>query len=98
MPSHNPYLKKATLEVVENQLCAGEPPETKQTLDRLIAAGHSTTEAKELIGCVLICEIYEIMRNSRPFDRERYVKGLEGLPTPPWDQPDGPYAEKSSGR
>jgi len=37
----NPYLKEAFLEVVENQLRDNDPPETKETLTRLIAAGHS---------------------------------------------------------
>ena len=94
MSTHNPHLKKATLEVVDNQLRAGDPPETKQTLDRLMAGGHSKANAKELIGCVLMCEMYEIMRYGRSFDHERYVKGLEGLPTLPWNQPDGPYKER----
>ena len=37
----NPRLKASFLEVVENQLKANDPPETKQTLDRLVAQGIS---------------------------------------------------------
>lgn len=37
----NPRLKASFLEVVDNQLRANDPPETRQTLDRLIAEGIS---------------------------------------------------------
>jgi len=33
----NPHLKAAILQVVDNQILANDPPETKQTLDRLIS-------------------------------------------------------------
>jgi hypothetical protein len=48
----NPRLKVAILQVVDNQLRANDPPEIKQTLDRLISEGYSKKKAKELIGCV----------------------------------------------
>lgn len=41
-PKHeesNPQLRASFLEVVDNQLKANDPPETRQTLDRLIAQG-----------------------------------------------------------
>jgi hypothetical protein len=38
-PTTNPYLKETILEVVENQLRENNPPETQQTLMRLLAAG-----------------------------------------------------------
>ena len=43
---HNPRLKASFLEVVDNQLKANDPPETRQTLDRLIAQGISQEDAK----------------------------------------------------
>jgi len=46
----NPRLKLLILQAVDNQLRANDPPETKQTLDRLISEGYSKKEAKELIG------------------------------------------------
>ena len=49
----NPYLKSAILDVVDNQLQANDPPETRQTFDRLISEGYSEDEAKKLIGCVV---------------------------------------------
>jgi hypothetical protein len=37
----NPYLKSAILEVVDNQLKANDPPETRKTLKRLPTEGYS---------------------------------------------------------
>jgi hypothetical protein len=77
--SHNPYLKAAILEVVENHLREGDPPETRQTLERLMAAGHSESQAKEMIGSAVVGEIWAMLYEGKPFDRERFVGLLEGL-------------------
>ena len=42
----NPHLQAAIMEVVENQLRNNDPPQTRQTYERLIEAGHSEKEAK----------------------------------------------------
>jgi hypothetical protein len=38
------------LEVVENQIRDNDPPETRQTLDRLLAEGYTADEARRLIS------------------------------------------------
>ena len=81
----NPYLKSAILEVVENQIQANDPPETKQTFNRLLSEGHSEEEARELIGCVVSSEIFDVLKNQEPFNPKRYVKALNKLPKLPWD-------------
>ena len=43
-------VKDAFMEVVVNQLETGDPPETRATLERLMAAGHSNSEAMQLIA------------------------------------------------
>jgi len=48
----NPRLKVIILQVIDNQLQENYPPETKQTLDRLISKGCAKEEVKEPIGCV----------------------------------------------
>ena len=78
-----PHLKATILEVVDNQLRANDPPETRSTLDRLIAEGYSETAAKELIGCVVTSEIYDVMKNKEEFDRQRFVDALNKLPQLP---------------
>jgi hypothetical protein len=83
---HNPRLKAAILQVVENQLRDNNPPETRQTYDRLRAEGHSDQEVRRLIGCVVASEIFDILKQQKPFDRDRYVKALARLPKLPWEE------------
>ncbi len=82
----NPHLQAAILEVVENQLRGNDPPQTRQTFNRLIEAGHSEKEAKRLIGCVVSAEIFDVLKKNEPFNLDRFVKGLDKLPTMPWEE------------
>ena len=77
-------MQAAILEVVENQLRNNDPPQTKQTLERLIKTGHSEKEAKRLIACVVSAEIFDVLKKNQPFDLDRFVKGLNKLPAMPW--------------
>jgi hypothetical protein len=79
----NPHLQAAIMQVVENQLRSNDPPQTKQTLRRLIQTGHSEKEAKRLIACVVSAEIFDVLKKNQPFDLDRFVKGLNKLPTMP---------------
>jgi hypothetical protein len=79
----NPYLQSAILEVVENQLESNDPPETRQTYERLLREGHSEDEAKKLIGAVVAAEMFWIMKQEKPFDQDRFVKALARLPEIP---------------
>ena len=76
----NPHLKSVILEVVNNQLQANDPPETRQTFDRLISEGYSEEEAKKLIGCVVTSEIFDVLKKQEPFKPERFAKALNELP------------------
>jgi hypothetical protein len=82
----NPHLRRAILEVVENQLRDNNPPETKATLQRLIAEGVSHKEATELIACVVSTEIFEVLKSKRPYDNARFVAALHALPRLPWEK------------
>jgi len=75
----NPHLKAAILEVVENQISDGDPPETQQTLKRLLAAGYSRKQAIEMIGSALVEEIWAMMHDHKPFDQARFTALLEKL-------------------
>jgi hypothetical protein len=79
----NPHLKETILEVVDNQLNANDPPETRSTLDRLISEGHSEENAKELIACVVTSEIFNVMKKQEEFKPQRYVDALNKLPQLP---------------
>jgi hypothetical protein len=56
--SFNPHLKAAILEVVENQIREGDPPETRQTFERLLATGYSRKQATKMIGSAVVEEIW----------------------------------------
>lgn len=75
----NLRLKKLILEVVDNQLADNDPPVTKETYDRLIAAGYSAQEAKEKIGAVVIEEIYDVLKENQPYDEKRYAAALRNM-------------------
>lgn len=79
----NPRLKSAVIAVVENQITSNDPPETNQTLNRLKAEGFSEKEAKELIGSVVVAEVFSVMESGTPFDLTRYVSALNNLPERP---------------
>jgi len=75
----NPHLKAAILEVVENQISNGDPPETRQALERLLATGYSRKQAIEVIGSALVEEIWTMLHDHKPFDRARFSALLERL-------------------
>ncbi len=81
-------LRETFFEVVDNQIRGGEPPETKQTYDRLIAKGFSAFETKQMIASAIVVEMYDIMKHGREFDENRYVCHLLALPTPPFEEDD----------
>ncbi len=83
---HNPELRRAILEVVDNQLRDGTPPETRQTLERLMREGCSEAKARELIGCVVTCEIFDVLKSGQPYQEARYLAALRALPRLPWEE------------
>jgi formate dehydrogenase maturation protein FdhE len=83
MEEYNPRLRAAILSVVDNQLRKKDPPETRETLDRLMNEGFSKADAKVLLGQVVAVELYCISKEKRPFNRERFVRNLQNLPAEP---------------
>ena len=79
-------MRRAILEVVENQLRDGTPPETRATLERLMADGCSREEAVKYVGCVVSTEIFDVLKNREPFNESRFVAALEALPRLPWEK------------
>ena len=76
----NSNLKASILEVVDNQLKSNDPPETRQTFNRLMREGYSEKMSKELIGAVVSSEIFEVLAKQEPFDLSRFVIALNKLP------------------
>ncbi len=79
----NPRLRAAFLTAVEKQLKDNDPPESRQTYERLIREGHSEIEAKELIGAAIAAETYYILKENQTFNHDRFVKNLNRLPRLP---------------
>ena len=83
MNKSSPKLKGTILEAVNNQLKSGDPPETRQTLNRLIAEGISEKDAKIYIGQAIAIEIFNVMKQGETFNLGRYRKNLSRLPEEP---------------
>jgi hypothetical protein len=81
----NPRLKKAILQAISNQLRINDPPETKETLNRLMAEGYSKQQSMEMIGAVLSTHIYDMLKEQREYDNESYVRDLNKLPKYLWE-------------
>ena len=78
-------LKASILEVVNKQLKAGDPPETRQTFNRLIGEGISEADAKIYIGQAVAVEIFNVMKHNESFNLDRYRKNLSRLPEEPYE-------------
>lgn len=71
------------IEAVENQLEDNDPPETKETLERLISEGETRENALRHIACALAIEIFGALKHRQPFDLQRYQNNLKALPEEP---------------
>ena len=78
--NHNPHLKAAFLEAAENQLRDNDPPETRQTFERLLKAGFNGQDAKLLIASAIAAESYAILKTQTVFNRDRFARNLDRLP------------------
>ena len=81
----NMALRKALFDIVRKQVRGNNPPETRVTLERLMAAGHTREEATELIAMVVSSEIFDVLKEMQPYNESRYVSALRALPRLPWD-------------
>lgn len=86
MTSDSDIARNAIFEVLDNQLKESDPPETRDTLDRLLESGHTEEEARRLIACVLASEVVVVVREGRVYDHAGYVNALHALPKLPWDE------------
>jgi hypothetical protein len=80
----NPILHVTIHQTIENQLAAKDPPVVHETLERLMRSGLSRHEAIHAIGSVLSVEIWEILKQDRPYDDARYERGLRQLDAQEW--------------
>ncbi len=79
------FLKKQFLDIVDNQTKANDPPETKQTLNRLKEMGYGDHDARMLIAQCVVVEMFDILKHGRLFDQKRYINNLNRLPKEPFE-------------
>jgi len=58
----NEILRKQILEIIKNQLRDNDPPETKNTYDRLIKSGYDDFQTRQMIGQCLAVELFDAMK------------------------------------
>jgi hypothetical protein len=73
-------VRDAVLDTVLNQIDTGDPPEARQTYDRLIDGGASNSQALQLMSAALKVEMSRMLTESTPFDNERYSAALKKIP------------------
>lgn len=73
-------VRDAMLDTVLNQIETGDPPETKTTYDRLVAAGQSHNQALQLIAAQLRVEMNRMLSEATPFDNRRFAELLAKIP------------------
>ena len=78
--------RAAMLEAIETQIRSNDPPETRQTFERLLQEGYPLEEALKLLASALVGELFGVLKNESQYDHARYVANLQRLPRLPWDK------------
>jgi len=81
----NEILREQVLKIVDNQLKGNDPPEAKQTFERLTGLGYDADDARIYIAQCVAIETYHILKDGEPFNKERYIKNLNKLPEEPFE-------------
>jgi uncharacterized protein HemY len=71
--SNDKTVRDAMLDTVLNQINANDPPEARNTFDRLIDEGASNSQALRLMADALRVEMNRMLSEATPFDNERYA-------------------------
>jgi len=86
MEEHDPQLKAAFLDLVEEQLAHDDPPEVRQAFERLKKEGNSEEDARLYVAQAACTEVWDIIRNGNAFNLERYIRNLKNLPEEPSEE------------
>jgi hypothetical protein len=74
------FLIEAMHHIVANQLLADDPPVTWQTVQRLTALGYGWRNIMHMIAGVVSEDVYNMLKEKRPFDLAGYTQRLDELP------------------
>ena len=78
--------RAAMLAAIETQIRSNDPPETRQTFERLMQEGYPLEEALKLLASALVGELFGVLKNQSEYDHARYVANLQRLPRLPWEK------------
>ena len=78
------FAGEAVFEAINNQIQGQNPPETKQTYDRLMKEIKNHDEVMKYIGVVMMAEILDILKSRKPFNKKRYIGRSNKLPDISW--------------
>jgi len=70
----NPYIQ-----VVDDHLESGDPPDTKKAVEALLARGRSPGQAKQIVAEVVKAEMGEMLAAGRDFDNAKYAAALQRM-------------------
>jgi hypothetical protein len=73
-------VRDVMLDTVLNQINTNDPPEARETYDRLIFGGRSNSQALQLMAAALRIEMDRMLKESTPFDNARYAALLAKIP------------------
>jgi hypothetical protein len=71
--SNDKTVRDAMLDTVLNQINTNDPPEARETYDRLVDEGASNSQALRLMADALRVEMNRMLADATPFDNERYA-------------------------
>jgi len=71
--------REMMLGVVDEQMRIDDPKETRVTFRRLVGAGHTEEEAREMIAVAIVEELYDMLKAKETFNEGRYVSRLRAL-------------------
>jgi hypothetical protein len=75
----NPFLKHTLLAVINKQLRDNDPPEARNTYERLQSAGYTPEQAKNMIAAVFIEDVVTAISTQTPHNEAEYKKRLQAL-------------------
>ena len=70
----NPYIQ-----VVDDHLESGDPPDTKKAVEALLGKGRSPGQAKQIVAEVVKAEMNEMLSAGRDFDNAKYAAALQKM-------------------
>jgi hypothetical protein len=79
----DPVLHASIMEIVNRQIAERNPPEARETFERLLAEGYSPEHIRRMIGLLVARGITETLMRQKPFDVNRYSELLRRLPEIP---------------